>query len=391
MTPHGPADRRRSNSSGGTPLGILVLATCVWALGPRLEAHEIGTTRAAVTFADDGGFEVVLSADAASLLARLEAAAGRPRSGSLTGSEYDRRIAEQRRMLLQHVRLSFDGQMAQPTVDLAVEDTAESSGDLPAPPREIIRLHGRVPSGARTFTWQYGLTSASYALTVTPSGTAASATQWLNGEESRTFSLDRLVVRRSAMRTAAAYLLLGFTHIVPNGIDHILFVLGIFLFSRRLRPILWQVSAFTAAHSISLALTVCGIVSVAPSVVEPLIALSIVYVAVENLLTSELKPWRVGLVFAFGLLHGMGFAGALHQIGLPRSELVMALIAFNAGVEAGQLAVIGVAVVLVARWSDDRRAYRRSVVVPGSASIALTGLYWTFARLPLDRLASGLF
>src|SRR3989441_3583672 len=102
---------------------------------------------------------------------------------------------------------------------------------------------------------------------------------------------------------ALQFLALGFTHIVPKGLDHMLFVLGIFLISRRLRQILAQVSAFTIAHSITLALSVYGIISVSPRIVEPLIAVSIAYVAIENIFMSELKPWRLALVFAFGLLH----------------------------------------------------------------------------------------
>ena len=126
-----------------------------------------------------------------------------------------------------------------------------------------------------------------------------------------------------------------------------LFVLGIYLLSGRAARVLWQVSAFTVAHSITLGLSMYGVITVSPAIVEPLIALSIAYVAVENIFVSELKSWRVALVFAFGLLHGMGFAGVLQELGLPRSEFVTALLTFNLGVEAGQLAVIGAAFLLV--------------------------------------------
>ncbi len=119
-----------------------------------------------------------------------------------------------------------------------------------------------------------------------------------------------------------------------------------------------------------------------PSLVEPLIALSIAYVAIENIFLSELKSWRVVLVFAFGLLHGMGFAGALREIGLPRSDFLMALLTFNAGVEAGQLGVIGVAFVLVGLQCGACTWYRRRIVVPASALIACTAVYWTLERLP---------
>jgi len=145
--------------------------------------------------------------------------------------------------------------------------------------------------------------------------------------------------------------------------------------------VLWQVSAFTVAHSITLGLSIYGVISVAPALVEPLIALSIAYVAIENLFMSDLKPWRVALVFAFGLLHGMGFAGALKELGLPRSEFMTALVTFNLGVEAGQLTVIGAAFLVVGWYCGRQVWYRRFVVVPASALIACVAAYWTLQRL----------
>ena len=144
---------------------------------------------------------------------------------------------------------------------------------------------------------------------------------------------------------------------------------------------LWQATAFTVAHSISLGLSIYGVIAVAPRIVEPLIAISIAYVAIENLFVSELKPRRVALVFGFGLLHGMGFAGALREIGLPRSEFLTALLTFNLGVEAGQIAVILAAFLLVGLHFSDRVWYRSRVVVPASVLIAITAAYWTIERL----------
>jgi hydrogenase/urease accessory protein HupE len=206
--------------------------------------------------------------------------------------------------------------------------------------------------------------------------------EWLEaGQTSTPIPLDSVNSPSGRTTIALRYLALGFTHIVPKGLDHTLFVLGIFLLSRRVRQVLAQVSAFTIAHSVTLALSIYGIVSVSPNIVEPLIAVSIAYVAIENIFMSELKPWRVALVFAFGLLHGMGFAGALKELGLPRSEFVTALITFNIGVEAGQLAVICTAFLAVGWYCGNRHWYRRLVVVPASAMIACTAVYWTVERL----------
>lgn len=143
-------------------------------------------------------------------------------------------------------------------------------------------------------------------------------------------------------QTFVRYIPIGFDHIVPKGLDHILFVLGLFFLSARTRPLLTQVSLFTLAHTITLALAALGYVVVPGSIVEPLIAASIVYVAVENIFMKNLSPWRPFVVFGFGLLHGLGFASVLAEFGLPESAFVPALIGFNIGVEIGQLSVIAV-------------------------------------------------
>jgi hypothetical protein len=149
----------------------------------------------------------------------------------------------------------------------------------------------------------------------------------------------------------------------------------------RLRPLLLQITAFTVSHSITLAASVYGAVSISPAIVEPLIAASIAYVAVENVMVTEVKRRRLALVFAFGLLHGLGFAGVLADLGLPQSEHATALVAFNLGVEAGQLTVITGAFLLVGWWGAAKDWYRQRMVIPASLGIAGIALYWTFERL----------
>ncbi|MEL6543079.1 MAG: HupE/UreJ family protein [Myxococcota bacterium] len=186
--------------------------------------------------------------------------------------------------------------------------------------------------------------------------------------------------RVSTFEVVRSYVELGFLHIIPRGLDHILFVLGLFLLSPRARPLLWQVSAYTVAHSVTLGLAMAGIWQLPGDIVEPVIAASIVYVAIENLYTSELNPWRPVLVLLFGLLHGLGFAGVLGEIGMPTDGFFTALLSFNVGVELGQLAVIAIAFALVFQIRE-RPTYRRWVVIPTSAVIALIGFYWTIERV----------
>ncbi|WP_375435582.1 HupE/UreJ family protein [uncultured Hymenobacter sp.] len=177
------------------------------------------------------------------------------------------------------------------------------------------------------------------------------------------------------------YLQLGFTHILPLGLDHILFVLSIFFLEPRLKPVLWQATAFTVAHSITLGLAIYGFIAPPEAVVEPVIALSILFVAIENIVVNQLNPWRVVVVFGFGLIHGLGFASALTGLGLPRSMFFESLISFNVGVELGQTAVILLAWLLVGRWFSQKSWYKQRIVIPASVAIGLVAAYWTVERV----------
>ncbi|WP_299652124.1 HupE/UreJ family protein [uncultured Jannaschia sp.] len=181
------------------------------------------------------------------------------------------------------------------------------------------------------------------------------------------------------------YVVSGFDHIIPKGLDHILFVLGLFFYSLNWRPLLWQISAFTVAHTVTLALATLGIVQPTMWIVEALIALSIVWVAVENIWSGgrDRIGWgRVAVVFGFGLLHGMGFASVLSEFGLG-SHFVASLVSFNVGVEIGQLTVIAVAFLLLGLPFGEKPWYRRRVALPGSLLIATIAAYWVLNRIGL--------
>lgn len=180
---------------------------------------------------------------------------------------------------------------------------------------------------------------------------------------------------------AMIYLVLGFKHILPLGFDHILFVLSLFLFSPKLKPIIWQSTAFTIAHSVTLALAAYNVISPSPKIIEPLIALSILYVALENIFSPRLKPSRIGIVFLFGLVHGLGFAGALAEMGLPRNAYFISLVMFNVGVELGQLTIILAAWFLMAKWFAAKPFYRSRIVIPLSIIIACIAAFWTIQRI----------
>jgi hypothetical protein len=177
------------------------------------------------------------------------------------------------------------------------------------------------------------------------------------------------------------YIVIGFEHIIPKGLDHILFVLGLFFFSLKMRPLLLQITAFTLAHTVTLAMATAGLVSVPPSIIEPLIALSIAFVALENIKGGNITYRRTAIVFAFGLLHGLGFASVLGDVGLEPSKFISSLIAFNIGVELGQLSVILIAFITLGLAFGKKPWYRKFIAIPSSILIAIVGLYWTVERI----------
>lgn len=362
----------------------MIAATCLPAA-----AHDFTITEVKVVLRADGELQADITCDLDELalgvgpqhtieaLARTIAA--------LPASERERLVEGLRELFRKRVRLRFDGAAAAATLSLP-------ELDLPPPldgaPRSYFgttaRLSARVPDGAQTFTFWASRAFRPVHLQILDErggrpGAAALRQTLAPGEESAPYSLAAPPRPPGRLAVTWQYLKLGFEHILPLGLDHILFVLGLYLLSVRWPPLLWQVTAFTAAHTTTLALAMYGVVRLPSSIVEPLIALSIAYVGIENLATSEMKPWRPVLVFCFGLLHGMGFAGVLTELGLPEGEFATALVTFNVGVELGQLAVIALAFAATGWWRD-RPWYRRRIVVPGSVLIAGMGLFWAVQR-----------
>ena len=177
---------------------------------------------------------------------------------------------------------------------------------------------------------------------------------------------------------AWSFFKMGIEHIL-TGYDHLVFIVGLVFARARLRSLLGIVSAFTVAHSLTLALAVLDVWSPSPAIVEPAIALSIAYVGIENFFVKDAsKRWRI--TFPFGLVHGFGFAGALREIALPRASIPTALVSFNLGVEAGQLAALAVLlpIVLILR---EKRWFEPLGVRLVSGAVALAGGIWFLVRV----------
>ena len=242
---------------------------------------------------------------------------------------------------------------------------------------------GKLPAGTRSVSFRFPAVMGIVAVTVNRPGQPAVAMVANAGAvseavpvrlaEAESTAAANPVAEPGRWSVARQYLVLGFNHIIPEGTDHILFVLGLFLLSCRVKPLLWQVTAFTVAHSITLGLAMYGVFRLPSAVVEPMIAASIAFVAVENIC-------RPVVVFCFGLIHGLGFSSVLLELGLPRQDFATALVSFNGGVELGQLTVISAAFLAVGWWRG-RTWYRQRIVIPASALIAATGIFWTVQRI----------
>lgn len=216
------------------------------------------------------------------------------------------------------------------------------------------------------------------------------------GESSFTLDLTGLTAKQAAQPTAGSvsaqhdehggwntflgFLRYGFLHVLPEGLDHILFVLGLFLLSRSWKPVITQVTAFTLAHSLTLGLAAAGMIKISAAIVEPVIALSIAAIAIENIFHPQYTRWRLVIVLVFGSIHGLGFASGLAEKPIPQDSFLLALTGFNLGVEGAQLAVIGLAYAATF-WFKDETKYRRLIVIPASVLIALAGLFWAYQRL----------
>lgn len=288
-----------------------------------------------------------------------------------------------RQTLTDNIQLNFDGQ----PVKLQISDVSiPEPGYTKVPRISLIVFEGEIDREIQQLSWYYPAAFSDNAVRVRQVDLENekwhwSPWQWLrNDQPSDVFSLTEVFSEPSTSSVIVDYTAAGFAHIIPRGLDHILFILGIFLLGTQLKPLAWQATMFTLAHSITLSLAMFNIISLPASIVEPLIALSIAYIAFENMYAHKLRNSRLALVFAFGLLHGLGFASVLADFGMPQSAYAIALISFNIGVEIGQLAILLLGYFSLTIWFKEREQFHRYVTLPGSFMIGVVGIYWTWER-----------
>jgi len=293
-------------------------------------------------------------------------------SGDLR-AEFDRFAPE----FLSGVTIMAGDQRLTPEVESVIIPPA---GDLALARDSLVTIGGPVPEGAAEVTVSWAPRFGDLVVRATVDANGEGYAGFLTGGEVSAPIMVTGGADQSAFEAFVEYLVVGFEHILPLGLDHILFVIGLFLLSTALRPLIIQITAFTLAHTVTLALGAMGYISIPGSIVEPLIALSITFVAFENIFADKLNKWRPFVIFGFGLLHGLGFAGVLSEFGFAPGQFVASLIAFNVGVEIGQLTVIAICFLTVGIWFGKREWYRPAIAYPASLAIGGYSFAWFIER-----------
>ena len=382
-----------------TLLGVLS-SVLLWGATLPAQAHELQPTIADLTV-EAGQAELVFQLNLEALLSGIDLDTIEDTNNAENAQDYDDLRALPADAIAARVPDLLANWNGLPMLRVDGQTVALQSAALTIPQDVDVelariaqwRLSAAVPQDASevVVTWPDG----AGAMVLRQQGVDQPFTGYLSGGESSPVISLAGGGAQTGWQAFGSYIPVGFDHILPQGLDHILFVLGLFLLSTHLAPLLWQVSAFTLAHTVTLALGALGLVNVPGSIVEPLIAASIVYVAVENIFSTGLSRWRPVVIFGFGLLHGLGFASVLGDFGLPADQFIPALIGFNVGVEVGQLTVIALAAALlwlavgaarVARLKGLEEEVRehdvmfRAVSITGSLIIAIIGAYWVVER-----------
>lgn len=369
-------------------LALIMIAVAMLAAGPgAARAHEIRPAIVDLSFVGDGTVRLEMSLILEAALAEVGAEHADTDESPNAAVYDDLRLMDEtalaaefessRERILDGIRL-----MAGET-RIALDVTSvelDPVGDTDFARLSRLVLTGSLPAGASEVTFSFDPAFGPSVIRVPDDQGGHSYSAYLgDGSPSAPIPVEGGLTM-SAGQVFLDYIGIGFTHIVPKGLDHILFVVGLFLLSPRLKPLLIQITAFTVAHSVTLAMAMLGVINLPASIVEPLIAASILFIAIENLGTDKLSRWRPYVVFAFGLLHGLGFAGVLTEFGLSPAHFASGLVGFNIGVEVGQLAVVAACYALFGAWFSDRSWYRARVTMPMSLAIAVIALWWVAER-----------
>jgi len=363
-----------------------LFGTIVWAREVILSIMDVGLSDTA-----PNGLSIELTFTAEAFLAGLDLSEISETDDSDRSDQYDEIRQLSGASLSGLIEQKFDDLAALITVnaddqrlDLGLEKiVVEDQNDLRLVRQTTLYLSAPLPDGARALS--AGLDKSLGAVLVRQRGEGSDpnySDYLTSGGVSSDFVLGT-ITEQSDLDLVLKYIYSGIVHIVPAGLDHILFVIGLLAFSLSGKALVAQISLFTVAHTLTLAMASLGWVAVPGAIVEPLIALSIAYIGIENIWRAKgrLTLLRSAVVFGFGLLHGLGFASVLADFGLPSQAFVLGLLSFNIGVEIGQLMVVIPVFALLTVLRLNKYIFRQRFQVPVSLSISFVGLYWAAERL----------
>lgn len=362
--------------------GVALLAVVLaFASSTPVKGHVFERTRTELRIDSNRNFEATLRLDLDALALGIDPSTPPEEAAgflvAMTDADFEKTEAALRSVLARRLRVRVDGNPMAFDLSFPQRRSRTESG-----PVEVfgltVKLEGKVPEGGQEIQLFASRSFPAIELSFIDESTGRNEFHiCLPGEECPRIPLAGDASGLSKFQFVA----LGFKHIVPLGVDHILFVFALFLGGRDMRTLLIQTALFTLAHSATLALSTFGVFSLPPRFVEPLIALSIGLVGLENVFKPQgVSRRRAAGVFAFGLLHGLGFAGVLAEAPLEQGSRLLALLLFNVGVELGQVAVLAGALLLSLPFRDPV-SYRQRVERPLSMALAVVGVVWALTRL----------
>lgn len=355
---------------------------------PSLQAHEINPTIIDITVGSDQA-QITMQFNAEVFLSDIDASIIADTNGSDQADVYDsyrelppielaEKIRAREAELLDKIILRSAGQ----PLALRILDIKTEAEDIALPRNTSVKLRADLPEDSQPVTVSLARVLGAFIIRQTDPAIAGPDlySEFLSAGSVTAPISRKGGVSRPWLSTLSHYLEVGITHIIPKGLDHIVFIIGLYFFSPYFRPLLLQVTAFTVAHSVTLALATLKLISVPASIVEPLIALSIAWIGIENIYRPKIGFSRLAVVFCFGLLHGLGFAFVLGEVGLEASAFIVSLLAFNIGVELGQLFVL-LPLILLGLMLGSKNRLANRIKIAASSLIALTGIYWFIERV----------
>ena len=353
---------------------ILLLLCCLWCGWIQLHAHNMPVSVVQINFDEDGNFTIHIRFDVDSCINSIANPSPELLEAIINYSQArwsgpaNKELTALAQRICDQVQLEFGTERVKPELielDIGPDDDPTRT--------QTAQFKGKAPSAETRCRWIGNPYLKIVNLHIENHQVAGAFVEIIQDFGDSSIYAG---VPTNHIDIAIAYTVEGILHVVPAGLDHVLFIVGLFFAMSKMSHLFWQVSAFTIAHTLTLGLMSagCSAPNWLQSMVEPCIALSIAFVAFENCFFKDMKRWRPLLVFFFGLIHGMGFASVLGDLGIPDDYFWAALLSFNIGVEIAQVLIIALLAACF-YWAARKDWYHKRIVIPVSCFIGMYGLY----------------